>query len=117
MGDHGLCLTTLMGVAVGGRDGCQGNGGIVLGCSDGEMLHWHTPLCTQSMHVVLNGRRVRSHLTLAQLGVRHDAVLVATQIPIQGLRGGAGTLREFLATKDPATTTVIEDVPNDVTGK
>ena len=55
MGDHGLCLTTLMGVAVGSRDGCQGNGGIVLGCSDGETLHWHTPLCTQSMHVVLNG--------------------------------------------------------------
>ena len=117
MGDHGLCLTTLMGVAVGGRDGCQGNGGIVLGCADGETLHWHTPLCTRSMHVVLDGRRVRSHLTLAQLGVRHDAVLVATQVPLLGLRGGAMTLGEFLATKDPATTTVIEGVPEDVTGK
>ena len=117
MGDHGLCLTTLMGVAVGSRDGCQGNGGIVLGCSDGEMLHWHTPLCTQSMHVVLNGRRVRSHLTLAQLGVRHDAVLVATQVPLLGLPGGAMTLGEFLATKDPATTTVVMDVPDDTLGK
>ena len=112
-----LCLTTLMGGAVGGRDGCQGNGGIVLGCAEGETLDWHTPLCTRSLHVILDGRRVRSHLTLAQLGVRHDAVLVATQVPLLGLRGGAMTLGEFLATKDPATTTVIEGVPNDITGK
>ena len=83
----------------------------------GTAAAWHTPVGTfGGGRILLNGRVVRPHLSLAQLGVPRGAVLVARRRPRLRLPGGAQTLEEFLKGKDPATTTVIR-VPKDTTGK
>ena len=107
-----IFLKTLPGVSVGrrwdGRDGVVVTAGIS-----------STPVGTvfKSDYVSLDGRPVRPRATLAQLGARRDAVLQCRRRPRLALPGGAMTLEEFLSDKDPATTTDISGVPEDVTGK